>query len=544
MKRFAKLRILTGMALLACVAAAAVILGSPYDAVISSAPERIEEIWDVEDARMESEKPLVTKLANHGIPLAYDAAQNTFYCTLGMGNQDTWPELYLTAPGRKDVQLTFVDDYSYDWCDEAIRKGYAYELMAYTDQAYGYFNIVFTGLPLLSITASEEITTQDSAAFVDMSAYGEQAVSTHARIHRRGGLSRGSEKPAYKIEYTRRANGTGKFELETPGLGKTDEMILLPMPFDRLMMRDRLSWDIYNLMTEGKGPFAARPSTYAEVVINGKYMGVYLLMLPFDVSEELYAVGASHLLSDCVYRTCVAYMSEGRQLLEHPIREDAGYELFYSPEEKGAFVPLKPYMELLEEEDDTLFEKKAMQLLDIQDMLCMQILLQAGGMTDNVFNNLYIWAEKTSSGYVYHYIPWDMDLSWGLKKEDIGENFENWMYFPIADRLIELDPEGMVRSELADMWRTMKERALNLGTIERLTDQYEHELNDSGAMLRNAERWETECYAADGQEILDYAEIRFALLDETIERIVDDPEASVLFLERTQYEGKGSPMEW
>ena len=51
-----------------------------------------------------------------------------------------------------------------------------------------------------------------------------------------------------------------------------------------------------------------------------------------------------------------------------------------------------------------------------------------------------------------------------------------------------------------------------------LTKRYMAELNDSGAMLRNAVRWETEDYAADGYPILDYAILRFELLDE------DEPE--------------------
>ena len=114
----------------------------------------------------------------------------------------------------------------------------------------------------------------------------------------------------------------------------------------------------------------------------------------------------------------------------------------------------------------------------------------------------------------------------------------------MADRLINLDPNGCVRGELLSLWRKARENVLNLETIERLTDQYEHELNDSGAMRRNAERWGTENYLADAQDIVDFADARFALLDETIARIAENPTESVIFLERTQFEGKGSAIEW
>lgn len=516
---------------------------SPYAPVVSG-PVDIEELWTVEDTRAESEQPLVTSLENHGVPLAYDRNENLFYCSLGLENDSEWPQLHLTAPGAPRMSICFSDDYTYDCCDDAIRKGYSYELMAYTDEAYQYFNIVFTGLPLLCITADEEIALTDTPANVTLSTYGEQTVASHARIHRRGGLSRNVEKPAYKVEFTRSSNGMKKTSTLMPGFGYTDEILLLPMPFDRLLMRDRLSWDIYGLMTPDRECFAARKTAYTEVIINGEYAGVYLMMKPFAMEEELSKAGAGHLQTDMVYRTCVSYMSEDRPLLEHPIRKAAGYELFYGAGSQMPFAALQDYLQLLEEPDDVCFGRDALARIDLRDMLGMEILLQAGGMTDNVFNNLYIWAEKTREGYVYHYIPWDMDLTWGLKMEDVGENFENWMYFPVADRLINLDPDGRVRSELGSMWRKARAEALNLETIERLTGQYEHELNDSGAMRRNAQRWETDNYDADAQEILDFAEIRFELLDETIGRIADHPSENVAFLEHTQYEGKGSAIVW
>ena len=104
------------LAMLACAAmlAGVVIYGSPYAPVIGPVAE-IEAIWAIEDTRTESEMPLVTALENHGARLGYDAAENTFYCPIGLETGDEWPDIHLTAPGAKNVQLDFVDDYSYDW---------------------------------------------------------------------------------------------------------------------------------------------------------------------------------------------------------------------------------------------------------------------------------------------------------------------------------------------------------------------------------------------------------------------------------------------
>ena len=132
--------LLPGMLALLALLAAAVCAGSPYVPAAQKAPVDIEAIWAIEDAREESD-----------VPLAYDAAENTFYCTLGLEDGEAWPELRLTAPGAKGVRLMFVDDYTYDWRSEAVAEGYAYQVLAYTETAFGYFDLVFTGLPMVQL---------------------------------------------------------------------------------------------------------------------------------------------------------------------------------------------------------------------------------------------------------------------------------------------------------------------------------------------------------------------------------------------------------
>lgn len=522
--------------------ALAVILGSPFAPVAAPCPEDIETIWAIEDARTPCDGPLVTALENNGVPLAYDRETNTFYCSLGLDKGEQWPQIHLTAPGAEGVSLLFADDFTYDSCAEAVAMSNVYSLLAYTQEEYAYANLVFTGLPLLSLTAEGEITREDTPAYVEIGAYGQQAVRTNARVHKRGGLSGGSEKAGYRVEYTRGMGTGGKTVQLTPGIGQTDTLLLLPMPYDRSLMRDRLSWALYGEMKGGDGRFGARPTAYAEVFVNDRYMGVYLMMQPFDVEAEL--TDGGNAVTDSIYRTCVTYLVHDDPVSEHPFREQSGYRLFYTPDERRPFAALDTYLGLLQEQDDEAFCQKALAHIDLEDMLRTLLLIQAGGMTDNVFNNLYIWAEQTPSGTVYHFLPWDMDLSWGMKMEDIGQQYEYWMCFPTADRLLNLNPGGRIRSALEQMWTQLRADVFSEAHIEALLAQYAHELNASGAMLRNAERWGTEDYAADGSGIAEFAGIRFALLDETIERLSEPDAPRALFLERTQWQDKGNPIEW
>ena len=146
----------------------------------------LEDAWAVEDTRTESEAPLVTALENFGVPLAYDKNENTFYCSLGLKNGEEWPELKLTAPDASGVSICFSDDYTYDYCADAIAEGYSYELMAYTDTEYSYFYIVFTGLPVVSIRTQEEITLEEGHARFAIGSVDQGSLSCEGLVRLRG----------------------------------------------------------------------------------------------------------------------------------------------------------------------------------------------------------------------------------------------------------------------------------------------------------------------------------------------------------------------
>lgn len=101
------------------------------------------------------------------------------------------------------LTLCFVDDYAYDACADAIRDGYAYQIMAYTDEAYSYSDVVFTGLPILSLHTAEKITTEDTPAALNLAFGNGERLEANARAHLRGNASLVRlDKHSYKVEFT------------------------------------------------------------------------------------------------------------------------------------------------------------------------------------------------------------------------------------------------------------------------------------------------------------------------------------------------------
>ena len=499
-----RLKLLLAMAALACAIGLTVKYGSAYRPVVGPVRE-IEAIWAIEDEREESEEPLVTRLFCNGAEAAYDAENNTFYCTLGLENGEEWPEIELTTAKNVGGGLTlcFVDDYAYDACADAIRDGYAYQIMAYTDEAYSYSDVVFTGLPILSLHTAEEITTEDTPAALNLAFGNGERLEANARAHLRGNASLVRlDKHSYKVEFTRTEDGKKKIPQNVPGLGQTDEIILLAMGFDPNMVRDRLSWSMIERIWPKDEAFAPVGREYVEVFVNDAYQGAYLMMVPFDRRAEIEKAGAGSAQRDSLYRSVIAAVDKGRPI-------DEGYELFIAPDAENPFAGLQTYLRLDDGEmDDETFCREAAAHIDVPSLMRYTLLVQGMALCDNIFNNMYVWAHETAAGVVYRFIPWDMDLSW---EKEPGAYWDCWMIDALACRVIELDVSG-ARAELAAQWRQMSEAGFTIDTVREELALYQHELTDSGAFLRDAERWGKEQDEMDVSQIEAVAEYRFELL--------------------------------
>jgi len=522
-----KLKLLLAMLVLTVLIAATVIFGSPYAPVMRPVAE-IEEIWAIEDARQESETPLVTRLLNYGAELGYDESENTFYCTLGRDNGETWPQLYLTAPEAKGVSLCFVDDYTYDWCADAIRDGYAYQFIAYTDEEFSYSQIVFTSLPIISLTTASDIPPHmDVPAQVAVNWEGEDPFFSLGRAHKRGATSLNkTPKNGIKVEFTRGENG-GKTFVDTPFFGMTEDMTLIACSIDPLMIRDRLSWDMYNAFMHEDEPFGDLETRYAELFVNDDYHGVYLMMKAYDYEQEMALEAKDAPLSDTYYRTVDGVIENP----ERPVIMDHlghSYEQHYAPAGETDFQSIRPYLDLIAEEDDALFSQKVLERMDLDSVIRYALFIEACGMIDNEFNNLGIWAHYEKNGIRYSFVPWDLDVSWGL---DDDRNSEIWYSFDLFNRMLRVDCGGVMRKRTLEIWREMRELAFNEENMSAFMAEYDEALNASGAFYRNAVRWERQYETLDTYDTYAYALSRFEMMDRRIEEIANDFEGRQILVD-------------
>lgn len=360
------------------------------------------------------------------------------------------------------------------------------------------------------------MSIEDTPISFEFSNMSEPTLSSHGRAHLRGdGSLHWSTKSGYRVEFTRKADGSGKFIQNVPGISATNALLLLPMSFDETLMRDRLSWDMYDLLTKDTDPFSARRTRYAELFVNHEYAGVYLLMEPFDIVIELAKSSPSSPIHDSMYRTTVASMSKDRPIALNTGPGSPAYELFHTPNIAYPFAALEHYYALWNAKSDKDFTHLASEYVDIDSALRYLMLVEAIGLADNAANNLYIWACHQNGRLVYRFKPWDMDRSWGI---DSGESFDFWFAVPIIDKIVNLNI-AQARIRLREIWQEMKDCGFTYETVEAFIAQYTRELNDSGAFRRNMLLHDVNASMADGTKLLNYCSMRFPLLDQTLDRI-------------------------
>ena len=266
--------------------------GTEYLLAANAAHERtpvgemidIEDAWAIEDERQEAQAPLVRSMVNGDSALGHDAGSDTFYCTLGVEHEDDWPELALSVEDAPGVTVVWIDDYAYDFCADAIREGYRYELLAYTDTEYAYFGVVFTGLPIITwhtYDETEPIGDEYVQGRASVSSAQHEAVNSAAQIHLRGGsFPLPMDKPSYRLEFHElsRKGRDRSSDHAVLGMEPDSDWLLLGVAWDRSTLINHLCWRMWDAWNEGEPVPMQMGSEMIELFVNDEYREIYELM--------------------------------------------------------------------------------------------------------------------------------------------------------------------------------------------------------------------------------------------------------------------------
>ena len=487
----------------------------------------IEDAWAVEDTRNLAETPLILGMRNEGDELGFDRESRTFYCTIGMECGEDWPPIQLIAQHdrKQNVRLAWIDDYAYDYPADALRDGYRYEMLAYTDTEYEYLGVVFTGLPIVTIHTFSQTQLGETyePVRVSIAGTGYEPIDSAALAHvRGGGYYKGIDKFSYRIEFHDEM-GRGrskKKERSVLGMEADTDWLLLSNAQEESALRNYLAFDLWNRWNAEKPVPMMQQSVLVEAFVDDEYKGMYQLMQRVNDRKEIESAGGNPN-TDGVVRL----VSQGN-MDRKPTKvwEESGlyveYRYGFDGDEQKAFSRFEPYAQMCVrgggELDDEAFSAMAEAHMDIDSLLNYYVFMQACGLSDNALNNLFIWMLEKDGKTVYSFSAWDMDNS--LQEMGYMEDGTALRYYeermPIVHRILDLNLMNS-REKLWKIWQEKWNTVLSEAAMWDWIIGTQEYVNASGADLREFDKWRGGAYRISLTSMYDHAVEHLYSVEET-----------------------------
>ncbi len=470
-----------------------------------------------------------------GSDIPYDKAENRFYVTQQSGRR--WNGRLEASKGR----LFFLSDsFLYDK-PKAMEAAHDFFLIWMDDTSYSCFYLTLSGLPVLTLDEEHpaaEHTREDSKGCLcvySMAENGRELIKTESLcdFHKRGGFNISAPKENLKLSL-KDADG-GQYKCRILDMRSDDDWVLNSLYDDSMGVHNKLAFDIWNEMcrSNASGGAPGMNMEYVEMLINGSYQGLYLLMEYPDAREFNLEEGdvlyrtRRHLdeLSEDIAEKMQEAQQEGRTLLD-------GLELQYPKEDVSKAMSWQPmveyYGQIAADEQKEISGKTddSRVWINIDNCIDYGIFIEAVAGEDNVFKNCCICAVHKGDGYEIVKNPWDLNLTWGNCWNDDpleadrnlkfspDEVYETEYYFCADLKALLNENPAAVSEKLYTRWQKLREECLSEEWILDALNRNLSLLRRSGAAARDNAKWNTYGFGGDCEEMQAFIRKRMEILDD------------------------------
>jgi len=426
-----------------------------------------------------------------------------FYATVPQPEgEECWPEGVLSGPEgyrlvTDRVMLPSVPD-------KMIENDVTLIVCLFGETDYMTAEVVLTYLPVITIDIDDDADLSGILQGADFRVYDSASSNknmryseTRAEVKMRGGSSMSLPKSSIRIDL-KDENGENR-NMSFLGMRHDDDWILTAIFSDEDKIRDMTAWQIWREMNSAypdvKGSCA--PETrYAEVILNGKYQGLYIFMEKFDAKT----MKLDPEKGDVLFKAASWEVPDSAGLKQQKPRSPA----YMAMEKKwpdprlrieGTWDAIAEYIRVAYETDGAGFRDGIAEIASIENQLDYWIFNNVTMAGDNTFKNAY-YAVK--DGLVYT-LPWDLDISFGLYWN--GDPATNYLYresscmtrtydFQAGRRLIKYYDGAY--DYVKERWADLKEQGIITAEhIIETAEAYRDLIHSSGAVVRECKRWPT-----------------------------------------------------
>lgn len=330
-----------------------------------------------------------------------------------------------------------------------------------------------------------------------------ESVKYQCQLRYRGGTSVNHEKKSFSIKLVDEAGE--KLNANMLGIREENSWILDAMAIDRLRMRNRICFDVWNDMSQTpyETDYGNRNGTigvYVEVFINGNYHGLYcmsdkidrkLLGLKKTETDENGATIRGLLYKGYSSSTNLEYYEDG------DVNGSTwnSWELQY-PDDCPSIDTWKPMMDLIdlnsEETLDAVFRQQYQDYFYLENLVDYVVFTLALNVGDCPYKNTYLSVVNINKGHRFLITPWDMDMSlggcWDGEYDERLTDFYKHIWHAPFDRLITQNIDGFVES-MAITWGNFCSTVFSPESIAQRLDRYADAFLTSGAWEREYNKW-------------------------------------------------------
>ncbi len=482
--------------------------------------DKTEEIWN---GKTRVERLEFGDFFCNGILLAKDEVEKTFYVPLDM-EDDAWEKMEFSCEDT-EYQILFTEDFTEYDKKQVIKEGWDIKFLIYDETEFSTYHLIFTGLPVITLTTAEGIEGQKeiagNAVFYDTDFVSQGIQTSLYEGHVRGNTSTLYPKKGYKLNLKKEASdGTReKNKLSLFGMRKDDDWILYAIYNDESRLREKLSlelWDEFGSKEIFTGSTYNSRMTYVELLVDGAYYGMYGLKEPID-AKQLNLAEEDYLYKreDPFELTEEAFLQA-----EDPKEHVLGFEIKEGKMDENAWSPMAEFVSLQTLSDT----KKVSEQIDIENALRLWLYIQVTAGFDQQKKNVFYVARKSSDGYDFTFAPWDLDLTWGNRSDGNEKTWytaydesllTRYFYWEMGDVLIRSDIDHAVE-KVQQLYAQFRETLLSDEQLEERIQSIDHIIRDSGAYERERTRWPDSAQADDAGIVLNFARKRMEYLDSAI----------------------------
>lgn len=461
-------------------------------------------------AEREETACLIDDLAFGEETLFYDESDATFYYSLIEGDADVYDPCIKIKSEEKDLKLAFLGN---GITAEGIKNNETISFLAYNEEVYCTYHLKCTTLPLMNIECPEEIPDESVPMKITLfdnriDAAG-RLVCSDGEIHVRGATA--SVHPKKGFRFSLRIESIGgnirPNHISLLGMRQDDDWLLYAGYNDQEKVRNVFTsnlWEYTCAKDNAQRLDFGMEYKYLELFINGEYWGLYALGYPIDEKQ-----------------VCIDKNSKDEVLCKHGL----GTEYLQFTKDGSIFGYLgessdvwnqsflqRYYYDLYANADNN---EKLHAGIDLDNAIDFYLFINFVQGVDNVhlIKNYYVLLQNQKEGIKALYAPWDLDLTWGNQYIGIlSENYTRpYMYPEDYNCIIEsgylnqlmLNGDTTVWKRVFEKYHTLRENGWSEENMNAMLDKYEAEIFDSGAYLRDMERWPDGTYgnAADKLDV-------------------------------------------